>query len=285
MKFKKGFTFIELLVVVAIFALLTLTVAVGFHYFQSGTILNSEMGKIMSAIRLAQNKAVASEANQDYGIYFDITGRKYILFNGDSYATTSATNIAYSLQSQIQFTSVNLNSEGQAVVFNHVNGTTNQYGLISLALIANPSQPQTILINPSGETYPFTAAVLSLPPNRDSRHTLFNYGKNTQNAITLRLTFPNDSFNYDIVFQNYLNASKNAFYWQGAINVNGQNQIMEIKTYSLLDTAAQFSIKRDKRYNNKAVQILLDNDNLINYQDNGSTTKGTSPFVSEPQWQ
>lgn len=280
---KRGFTFIELAVVIAIFAILTTTAVVGLRYFQFSTTLNGEANKMVSAIKLARNKAMASENNQNYGLYFDLTG-KYVLFSGDSYATTSADNIIYNLAPQIEFDSVNLNG-GQTVIFNHVSGATEQTGAITIKLTSNPSEFQTILINASGQAYLADSGIFSLPSKRDSRHTHFLYNFNIKNAALLRLSFPDDNFNYDINFQDYLNAVKDAFYWQGTIAVGGQAQTLEIKTHSLTDISAQFSIQRDQRYNNKTAQIFIDGDNLINYSVNGSTTKGTSIFVSEPEWQ
>lgn len=281
---NKGFTFIELMVVVAISAILIAIAIAGLRYFQFSTTLKSEANKIISAVRLAQNKALASENDQNYGIYFNTAEKKYILFGGNSYIADSPLNITYELAPQIIFGDINLNG-GQIVIFNHINGATEQYGTVTIELASNPVEFQNILINSSGETYIADSTVLSFPPNHDSRHTHFTYNLNIKDAVLMRLSFPDDSLNYDINFQNYLNAGKDAFYWQETIAVGGQNQIIEIKTHSLTDASAQFSIRRDQRYNDKAIQIFIDGDNLINYQSNGSTTKGASLFVSEPEWQ
>ena len=75
------------------------------------------------------------------------------------------------------------------------------------------------------------------------------------------------------------------FDWSGSILVNGSNQVLRVHTHSLTSTSTAFSVTRDRRYNNAALNISLDGQNLINYAADGTTTQGTSLWVSAPVWQ
>ena len=79
------------------------------------------------------------------------------------------------------------------------------------------------------------------------------------------------------------------FYWEGEVNVNGQNQKIKIHTHRLNDPDTLFSVHRDMRFNDKALKISISGDpsgNLIEYSADGLTTTESSVFVSGPlQWQ
>jgi hypothetical protein len=128
------------------------------------------------------------------------------------------------------------------------------------------------------------------PTQTDSRHVHFNYNANAQDALTLHLIFPDyPADNYDIDFQANLNPDRTEFFWEGTVLVGptGQKteQKLKIHTHSLSSSAAQFCIHRDRRFNDKALRIDLDNENLINYSAGGEVTQGTSAYVSEPELQ
>lgn len=278
----KGFTFIEIIVVVSIFLILGILTMASFRYFQSRSNLNDDAEAIINILRLAQNKTLASEKETNYGVHFE--NKSYALFAGPTYVATS-TNIVYNLLSKTEIFEISLNGEGKEIIFDRVSGRTNQYGTIKLRLINLPNQQKIISIDFSGQIFLGSLEAYSNPSNRDSRHIHFNYAKNIKTALVLRLYFPDDNFAYDINFQNFLKKDKDEFDWQETVVVKNQNQVLRIHTHSLTDINAQFCIHRDRRYNNKSIQISLDEDNLINYSADGAATKGASLFVTAPEIQ
>lgn len=277
----KGFTLIEVLVVIAIFLIIGVLAAPGFRYFQYRTSLDNDAARVINVLRLAQNKTLAAEKDNNYGVHLE--NKKYVLFAGALYSPTSASNINYDLAAETEFYEINLNGGGNNIVFSRVSGATDQYGVIKLRLFNSPNQTKTISVSSSGQ---IISGIPSTPANStliDTRHIHFNYNKAIKTASILKLTFPDDSFSYDINFQNYLNAAQDHFLWEGAVAVGGQNQKLKIHTHGLTDTSAIFSITRDRRYNNKALQILLDGDNLINYSADGAASQGASAFVGAPE--
>jgi len=282
-KTQKGFTLIEILVVITIFIILGAISIAGIRYFQSQTNLNNDAEKIIATLRLAQNKTIASESESIYGVHFE--NNFFVLFKGDIYNPNSPDNNMYYLSPRTEIYAINLNGQGTNIIFNRVTGNTDQYGAIKLRLISLPNQTKTISIDSIGQVFLGDQKTYPNPTNQDTRHIHIDYNKNIKNASLLRLTYPDDNISYDINFPDHLNANQTAFYWKATITINGQPQTLEILTHSLTDISTQISIKRDKRYNNKSLQIYIDGDNLINYTASGTATKGLSPFISTPQIQ
>ncbi len=278
---RRGFTLIELLLVVAIVSLLAVTANAGFRYFQNKSSLDVDTKNIIDTLRLAQSKTLAKEENVAYGVHLE--NNFYVLFSGTVYSATSTSNIIHNLLPETEVYDVSLSGGGRDVVSERVTGATNYYGSLKIKLKNQPEQFKTISIDPSGKISIGSSNMPANPALVDSRHVHFFYNLNTKTAVTLRLNFPNDNYDYDIIWQNYLNVAKDEFNWEGNVAVNGQNQIFKISTHSLSDTVAQFSIHRDRRYNTKAVNIYLDGDNLINYLADGTASKGSSPFASNPE--
>ncbi len=125
---------------------------------------------------------------------------------------------------------------------------------------------------------------------KDSRHVHFDYSRAVLTATEkLTLIFansPNPDVSQDIIIADNLIAGQ--IFWEGEVLVGGEMQAVKIQTHRMNNPDTQFSLRRDKRYNTKAVNMTISGDasgNLIQYQSNGQTTKGTSIYVADPNWQ
>lgn len=291
---SRAFTLVEILVIVSIMVILVSLAIPSYRFFQKETDLNNSAEEIINILRLTQSKTLASERASQWGVYFDRTTdpQRFTLFKGQSYATRdSSFDEIHKLAKSIEISEINLAGGVKEVVFDRILGTTSQAGYVSIRLKDTPEKTKTIYIENSGQV----GLTSSSPPSdierlKDSRHIHFIYNQDATNAITLHLIFPDyPADNFDINFQDYLNPTKTEFSWEGSIlagpDGNKTEQKLKIHTHSLDISSAQFSIHRDRRYNNKALSITLDDQNLINYTADGQTTKGASIHVSEPQWQ
>ncbi len=285
----KSFTLVEVLTIVGILIVLTAISIPAFRFFQKESDLNNSIEEIINTLRLAQNKTLASEGAIQYGVHFE-TG-EYVLFNGTTYNPSATDNEIHNLPKSVEIYEIELTGGGSEVIFDRVTGTTNQFGEVSLRLKTDTSKVKTIYIENSGQVGLSSPAIPSDTARiKDSRHVHFNYNQNVQNAVTLHLVFPDYlSDNYDIPFQNYLNGDKTEFYWEGTVLVGPEGskteQILRIHTHSLTSFVAQFCVHRDRRYNDKALNITLDIENLINYTAAGEESRGSSFWVEEPQRQ
>jgi Tfp pilus assembly protein FimT len=294
---SKSFSLVEILIIIGIMAVLIAIAIPSYRFFQKEADLNNSVEEIINVLRLAQNKTLASEGPSRYGVYFDAvsTPGQYTLFKGTSYASRdNPADEIHKLANSLEISEINL-SGGAEVIFDRILGTTSQFGSVSIRLKDTPDKIKTIYVENSGQVSLTSPTVPSDTSRiKDSRHVHFTYDQDAQEAITLHLIFPDfPGDSYDISFQNYLNPEETEFYWEGIILVgpagSKTEQKLKIHTHSLTFTATQFCIHRplspDQSYNDKALSITLDSQNLINYTADGQTAKGASVFVSEPQWQ
>jgi len=292
MKRNLGVTFVELMVLIGIIIILTGIALPAFQFFQKGSALNEEAEQIINTLRLAQNKTLASEETSQWGIYFttSTSPHQYILFKGEDFASrATSSDEVYQLSGQIELYEVNL-AGGAEVVFDRVTGVTDQPGSVSLRLKADITQTKTIYISNAGKVGLATPSVPS-DANRikDSRHVHFDYSRLISTSTEkLVLTF-DSSVTQDIIIADFLKEGQ--LIWENEVDVGGSLQRLKIHTHRLNDPDTQFSIHRDRRYNDKSLEIDISGDpgispDLISYSADGLTTAtGTSVYVGEPDWQ
>lgn len=278
-KQTSGFTLIELVVVIAILILLLGVVLPNFNFFQRQSALESATQEITGALRLAQNKTLASEDASAFGVYFE--SDKFIIFKGATFYPSSPDNIIYNLNSSLKISEVNLGG-GNSLVFSRLSGETANYGSLKVAEANNGAKNKIIFIDSSG-----TVSLTSSPPSdldrkKDSRHTEFSFSQNTADAVTLSLYWPAADVTKSISYQSNLNSGKTAFSWTGTVSVAGADQTLEIHTHALTSSNTIFCVHRDRQEKYPGLNIFLDNQNLVNYSSTGTTTQGTSPWAGSP---
>ncbi len=107
--FAKGFTIIELLVVMGIFAILATLSTLSLTQAQHSTSLNSTVNTLISDLKRQQDKAMIGDTegrgtHSNYGIHFDSTD--YVLFH-DTYNVTDTTNFLVNLGGTLHITASN----------------------------------------------------------------------------------------------------------------------------------------------------------------------------------
>jgi len=81
----KGFTLLEILLVILIIVfLVALIFPLGLDFYKSQQ-LQAHSQQILQTLRKAQLKAMAVEGGSSFGVHFDNTNKKYVLFKGDFY--------------------------------------------------------------------------------------------------------------------------------------------------------------------------------------------------------
>lgn len=290
-KFHKdgGFTLIEVIIIVLILSLISAISITNFVILQEKSELDNSVQEFAGILRLAQSKTLASEDSSQYGVYLDILAspHQYILFKGTSYALRDATyDQFYFLPKTIEFFAIALGG-GNEIVFNRLTGSASQSGSLSLRVKTDTSQQKTVYISGSGVVSFSPPAAISDTRLKDSRHLHFDYNGDINNKI-INLTFDDAS-----TPQKQIQVSQNLdgygqLDWLGTISVGGSNQTLRIHTHSLSGVSAQFSIHRDRRYNNKSLKITISGDSsgsLAEYSADGLTTTFSSIYVSNFAWQ
>lgn len=280
---SEGFTLIELLVVISMIGILSVFVLIGYRAVMGGFDMKTSTFEAVDVLNLARQKTISSVGSSSYGVHFE--AGQYVLFKGAVYNVADPDNIFYPLPSTVEIADITLAGAAADVVFDRITGQTAQSGSVKVRLTGDTGKYKIINILSSGRA-DVSAGTLAPSGTRlaDSRHTHFNYAQDARSATTLTLNFTG-YLSQNINFQDYLDASKTVFDWSGTILVNGSNQVLRIHTHSLDASAAVFSITRDLRYNNAALQISLDGQNLINYAANGTVTQGSSLWAGAPATQ
>lgn len=275
----KSFTLIEALVTVGILTILASLIIPVFYFFQKESDLNNSVQEIINMLRLAQNKTLASEGASQWGIYF--FSNQYVLFKGNNFASREISFDEISrLPESVEIYLTDLNGGSSEAVFDRILGTTNQFGMVDLRLKNDAAKTAAVYIENSGRI-----GLAALPPpsdeNRikDSRHVHLDYSRTiATSSENLILNFEGGAKETIIIADNMKDGQ---IFWEGELKIH---------TYRLNDPilGTQFSIHRDRRYNNKALQIEVSGDSsgyLVGYSADGLTTLKTSIYAANLQWQ
>jgi len=274
-KKNSAFTLVEILVVIGV---LILIFSISFPYFgrfRRDFELNDTTEKIISVLRLARSKTLGSLEASQYGVYFGED--RYVLFKGSSFQEENI-HESYDLPRGLEFEE----TDEKEVLFEKINGTVLDPGSISLT---DTKEKKTIYIHGSGEIGKTKPSLVS-DENRikDSRHVHINYDRGI-NVSSESLIFDFNGEIREIPIKN--NIKDNQINWEGEFDIEGEVQILEIKTYELNNPNTLFSIIRDRRFNTKSLKISLSEDfsgTLCEYSSDGLITKNNSIYASEPQW-
>ncbi len=137
---KKGFTIIELLIVIGIIIIAAAAALPIYSNLQVSSQLNETNAQIAQTIKNAREKSVAGLNNSRHGVKFNPSS--YTLFQGDSYATReSLYDRTIDLDDVLTITTNLTNDE---IVFARGSGIPNNTGIITLNHDVQGSRTVTI---------------------------------------------------------------------------------------------------------------------------------------------
>lgn len=276
---KKGFTLIELLVVLAILSFLVFIALARFGVFGRQVSLDTASQQIISTLQLARNQTLASEDETVYGVHFETD--RYVLFKGVVYDPSDINNKETVLTST-EIYEINLKpvlGVDANVIFVRVRGTTANTGYIKIKVVEEPSRTKTVLINSLGQASIEEEVNPSETRWTDTRHLHFGTPldpcPSIQNSTTLSLIFSGTSpVTNNITMATYFDAGKTEFNWEGKTTVDGSDQKIKVHTHFLDASSSILSIHRDRRYNNKALEIKIDSVSVVSYEAGGNAVIG-----------
>lgn len=140
MKFnlKSGFTYVELVIVLAIIALLIGIFMSTFITFRKNQALIMDTDTVVGLLRQARNQSLSSKNSYSYGVHF--SAPKVTIFTGPTYSSSATDNEDFTLSSTDTILTIGLNGGGSDVVFNRLTGETSQNGTV---VISSPGIPET----------------------------------------------------------------------------------------------------------------------------------------------
>lgn len=126
---KRGLSFIEVLIVVAIIGILSSIVMVSWRSYTEGQMLGKDVEKVVEVLRYARSNTLASKNSSQYGIH--LGSNSITLFSGSSYNESAVNNTVYTLNSSTALTH-SLSGGSADVVFKRLTGEVTAYGTITL---------------------------------------------------------------------------------------------------------------------------------------------------------
>ncbi|MDP4010549.1 MAG: prepilin-type N-terminal cleavage/methylation domain-containing protein, partial [Candidatus Spechtbacteria bacterium] len=145
-KKNRGFTLLELTIVVSIVTVI-LAVSTGIYFsLRQGNVLDVEAQRIASALRLAHNRTLASKGLDSHGVHFDAAGNNFILFQGGTFDPLDPDNEQNELGDTAEFLNIQLEGAGVDVVYDRLAGTTSSFGFLEISNINDPADKRTICI-------------------------------------------------------------------------------------------------------------------------------------------
>jgi len=221
---KNGFTLLEILVVIAIFAIILGIVIVGTKSF-SNTVNLDNAGKIIGTnVKLAKMRSVGALNDTNYGVHFE--SDKITVFDASEvFDVSKATNKVVDLSDDVEIFDISLAGGGVDLIFSRLTGTTENFGTVKIRLVNNPSKERQIVINEEGQIDYVSFQTSSEAPITNGRHVHYDLGWNIEGSTFLRLEWVG-FVTKDIDTAAYFNGSE--FDWNGTTEVDGSDQSLRV---------------------------------------------------------
>ena len=145
---RRGFTAIELVVVVAILSLIIGVVLAQFSKSREREVLKSATNNILSSVQKARSQTLASLDSSSYGVHFESS--QVIIFKGVSFSSGDPDNEVMPIIGPATISNVTLGgvsgSSGE-IYFSRLSGTPSKTGTVT---VANNTVSKIITISATG---------------------------------------------------------------------------------------------------------------------------------------
>lgn len=137
---RRGFSLLELLIVIAIFSLFAGLGTSTYYSMRSHSNLELATGSLVEAVRFAQSSAQSGKSDSKWGV--EILTNQIVIFKGDTYASRDTT------KDEIFNFSSGVSASGLSeIVFEKVTGATVNTGTTTLS---SSSESRNIFVNEKG---------------------------------------------------------------------------------------------------------------------------------------
>lgn len=173
---NRGFSLLELMLVMAILAILSSGVAVWFFGYQRQAEVDSSSKMIVDTLRDAQSRSTSGKDFKPWGVCFDSIDNKFVLFRNDCNSNGLMDNgeagidcggggcfdcdlkcngVAVKeenfLSSFVKIGNISLFGGGNKIIFNNLSGNTAQYGIIRIEQTNNSAEFKDIIVTSLGK--------------------------------------------------------------------------------------------------------------------------------------
>ncbi len=263
---QKGFSLIEIIIAVAILAMIVVAASVSFRNSRNVNTLTTAGNNVLSVIRVAQSKTLAGENDSEWGIHIETD--KITLFRGSVFAGSPYTE-ATLLPTNIEIANISLAGGGTDIIFTRITGATAETGSFDIRVKDDTSIVFPVTIEASGKVLRTgTAPAVADTRVTDARHKAFTLGWSIKTAATTTLIFANPPYpntTVDITMAPFFDGTKSKFDWSNSITVGTTTQTLRIHTTSLSDIDTILHVDRDCRKNTLSLTIQIDTKEIATY--------------------
>jgi prepilin-type N-terminal cleavage/methylation domain-containing protein len=143
---RRGFTIIEMLIVIAIMVVVAVIVFWSFRGYRDKQALDGAAEAVVGALAQARERTVASNNAAQHGVHFATD--QITIFRGASYP--GADQELISLNPAVEISAISLSGGGSAVVFERLTGGTATGGSVTVSLVSDSSVSRGIAITTTG---------------------------------------------------------------------------------------------------------------------------------------
>ena len=144
----RGNSVIELLVVVAIFAIVATLAATPFILFKKTSALGAAVSESIALLEDARARTLSSRNASQYGVHFDES--RAVLFSGAVFDADAPWNEESVFNSAVEAAQVALAGGGEDVVFKRLTGETDDYGTVTFWLTSDTTKTKILRIGRTG---------------------------------------------------------------------------------------------------------------------------------------
>lgn len=141
-----GFTFLEMIIAIAILALLIAVALPKFSAFKNSQVVSNSAEEIISAVSKARSQTLSSVASSEYGVHFDTN--QIVIYKGTSYSSSDASNEIVKIVSPATISNISLTGGVSEFYFDRLSGAPSKTGTVTVSVSGASSK--TITISASG---------------------------------------------------------------------------------------------------------------------------------------
>ena len=147
---RSGFSYIELLVVMGIIAIIGITMLVSLGSRKRTADLTTTTQRMASLLREAQSRSMGQASSSAWGVHFDNGGTPFFALFSGTYSTSSRESY-YPLPLSVSYVTSTIAANRFAeVTFAQISGLASGSTTIRIALTISPTSSSTLTIDPSG---------------------------------------------------------------------------------------------------------------------------------------
>lgn len=262
---RPGFTLIEVLIVFSLISIVGALALASATQSKRTRDLHAAGEQVLSVLRVAQSKALGGINRASWGVH--VQSDRVVIFQGPAYLGSPSTE-TFMLADTVEVANLSLAGGGSDILFNRLDGRTNQAGTFDVRVKSAPAETYGITVDAAGKSYR-TGSVPAILGTRvtDTRHRNFNLAGTIKNSSNLILRF-SDSPNPDTVNTVPMDppAPRTSFDWSGTVAVGGQDQTLRIHALTIGDSGTLLSVDRSCEQNNKKLKISFDANDVATYE-------------------